>query len=246
MTDQVENSDENEHGGGLSLTELTQAFAQAMAKGNSPYGDATGNDDENEVDESAKDVDGESDQEAAPSEEQDRIPINPTTILEAILFVGTPDNQVVKATRIASLMRGVREDELDELVNELNAQYEKHRSAFRIVSESGGFRMVLHRDYESVRNTFYGAVKGATLNQAAIDTLSIVAYRQGIDKDEIEKIRGKPSGSVLSQLVRRALLQVEYSDDKPRKKLYRTTNRFLEVYGLESLDELPQQLEFED
>ena len=234
--------------GGLSLDELSQAFAQAMAKGNTPYETGDESDEHQDTGDSESNVDDDdySDDESESNGDEDRIPTNPTTILEAILFVGTPDHQPIKATHIASMMRGVREDELDGLVEELNAEYEKYNAAYRIASESGGFRMMVHNEYESVRNNFYGEIKEAKLNQAAIDTLSIVAYRQPIDREQIEKIRGKASGSVLSQLVRRALLQVEFGDGKPRTKIYRTTDRFLDVFGLGHIDELPQQLEFDD
>ena len=252
MNEQADTHDDTDDSG-LSLDELSQAFAIAMAKGTTPY-DSGENDPRQDTlesetsDESNTNLvsDDDVEDDIEPVDETDRIPTNPATILEAILFVGTPNHEPIKATQIAAMMRGVREDELDALVAELNEDYEKNRAAYRIVAESGGFRMVLHNEFESIRNNIYGEIKEAKLNQAAIDTLSIVAYRQPIEKEEIEKIRGKSSGSVLSQLVRRALLQVEFGEGKPRKKMYSTTDRFLKVFGLANLEELPQQLEFDD
>jgi segregation and condensation protein B len=81
------------------------------------------------------------------------------------------------------------------------------------------------------------------LSQASIDTLSLVAYRQPISREDIDRLRGTKSSAILNQLVRRQLLHIERPPDKPRQAFYTTTERFLELLGLESLDDLPQQLE---
>ncbi|MCA9151571.1 MAG: SMC-Scp complex subunit ScpB, partial [Planctomycetales bacterium] len=80
--------------------------------------------------------------------------------------------------------------------------------------------------------------------QAAVDCLAIVAYHQPIERDLVEKLRGQNSGSLLSQLVRRELLQVEVTNERPRKKLYRTTDRFLDLFGLDCLADLPSHDDF--
>lgn len=175
--------------------------------------------------------------------EDESVAISPRSILEAILFVGTPDNRPLTADEIAALMRGVRPDEVDDLVGELNESYREQSSAFEIISHQGGYRMQLGDELASVKNRFYGRIKEARLSQAAVDVLAIVAYRQPITRDQVDRLRGRPSGGLLNQLVRRRLLEIRFTDSQPRKKEFRTSERFLELFGIEELAELPQSLE---
>ncbi len=81
------------------------------------------------------------------------------------------------------------------------------------------------------------------LSRQAVEVLSIVAYRQPVTVQEVNTLRGKPSGAILAQLVRRDLISVSHDDRGPnasKAARYRTTRRFLELFGLESLDDLPQ------
>lgn len=171
--------------------------------------------------------------------------VTPSGILEALLFVGDPESKPLTARQIAALMRGFSPREVDELVVELNANYAERGCPYEIVSLGAGYVMRLREQYEAMRDRFLGRVRDAKLSQQAIDVLAIVAYRQPILRDEVEKIRGKPSGSVLSQLVRRQLLRVEQSDGKPRRPKYFTTDRFLKIMGLDALGELPRSQDFD-
>lgn len=174
--------------------------------------------------------------------------VTPHRILEAMLFVGTVEGEPLSSKKVASLMRGVRADEIEDFVRELNTIYDRDGCPYRIASESTGFRMEFSEKFLHIRKRFYGDIKEAELPQHAVDVLSLVAYRQPVTKDEIEELRGKQSGAILSQLVRRQLLQIERTDEKPRRTLYRTTDRFLNMFGIESLADLPsgQQPEFND
>src|SRR6266851_4290734 len=82
---------------------------------------------------------------------------------------------------------------------------------------------------------------GAHPSTAAIDVLALVAYRQPATKQEIESIRGAESGHLLRQLVRRRLIAVAHRGESAERQVsYGTTDRFLELFGLASLDDLPQ------
>lgn len=176
----------------------------------------------------------------------DRLPagaeaeISPRTILEAMLFVGHPQHEPLTASHVASLMRGVRPAEIDELVVELNETYAAEQCAYWIESVGAGYRLVLRPEFAPLRDRFYGRVKEAKLSQQAIDVLALVAYNQPLTQAEIDRLRNAASGGVLAQLVRRGLLRVERPDRKPREPIFHTTDKFLELFGLESLDDLPQ------
>jgi segregation and condensation protein B len=100
--------------------------------------------------------------------------------------------------------------------------------------------MALHQDYGAIRNRFYGRVREARLSQAAIDVLAVVAYRQPITAEQVSQHRGHPCNHLLTQLVRRRLLRVERDPGSPRIARYCTTDRFLGVFGLETLGDLPR------
>lgn len=224
---------------GLSLDELGKAFAELMDKGDSPYQPREVKP-ESEIHAIVDEVSKAEEKEERAEEDEE---VSPRGILEAMLFVGNPDNTPLTPRRIASLMRGVSPEEIDDLVVELNELYETQQAAYRIISESGGYRMVLDDSLAVVRNKFYGRIKEAKLSQAVIDVLSIVAYKQPITRDQLEELRGAPCGSILGQLLRRNLLKLEITNEKPKRKLYRTTERFLKLFHLESLDDLPRSYE---
>jgi len=182
---------------------------------------------------------------SAPPEAEDPCPVSPLTILEAMLFVGNPLNEPLTAARAAGLMRGVEPEEIAGLVEQLNRRYAANDCPYRILSEGPGWRMGLRGRFGPLRNRFYGRVREARLSQAAVDVLAIVAYRQPLTADEVSGLRDRPSGHLLAQLVRRQLLQVHRSEQNRRKLLYRTTDRFLELFGLENTDELPQAEDLE-
>jgi segregation and condensation protein B len=166
--------------------------------------------------------------------------ISPRTILEAMLFVGHPAGQPLTAKFVSSLMRGVRPREIDDLIQELNDTYDAEETPYRVESVADGYQLVLRSELHNLRDVFYGRVKEAKLSQAAIDVLAVVAYNQPLTRPEIDQLRHAASASLLSQLVRRGLLRVERPDQKPREPIYYTTERFLELFQLSSLDELPR------
>ncbi len=166
-------------------------------------------------------------------------PITPASVLEAMLFVGNRDGTALAPARAAELMRGVSPGEIAGLVDELNARYSADGRPYAVVSEGSGYRLKLRPEFASLRDRFYGKMREARLSQAAVDILAIVAYQQPLTAEQINRLRGKPSGHMLSQLVHRQLLRIERAGPR-RTAQYYTTDRFLRLFGLESLDDLPR------
>ncbi len=224
---------------GLSLEDLAKTYASLMTGAADPYQAET-----EKLDDPAQGLTELPVQEALHAEDPptvDDCEVSPRSILEALLFVGSPDNKPATARQIAALMRGVSPREIDELVAELNAEYESEGASFEIVSEHEGYRLQLREEFAPIREKFYGKLKEAKLSQGAIDVLAIVAYHQPTTAEAVEKLRGgQPSGSILGLLIRRDLVAVEKTNEKPRTLLYRTTDRFLDLFGLDSLKDLPQ------
>lgn len=185
--------------------------------------------------------------EAAPVAEghhaSPEVPVTPRSILEALLFVGHPRNEPLVPARAAEIMRGVTPEEVASLVAELNTRYSAQGRPFRVVFEQGGYRLKLLPEFDHLREGFFGKVRQVRLSQQALEVLAIVAYRQPVTVKEVNRLRGKPSGGILAQLVKRDLLQVVPAPENAGKKAvphYCTTQRFLDLFGLESPKDLPR------
>jgi segregation and condensation protein B len=170
--------------------------------------------------------------------------VNPRSVVEAILFVGRPDSRALSARELAAAMRGVSPGEIDAAVRELNKLYEADETPYHIEGTGAGYRLVLRESFARMRDKFYGRAREAKLSPAAIEVLSIIAYNQPITAHEINELRGAPNGAALSTLVRRRLVRLDRSEigAPPR---YATTERFLKLFGLESLGALPRSEELE-
>lgn len=173
-------------------------------------------------------------------------PLNPQSILEAILFVGRPDGSPISAAEIAALMRGVQAAEVIECIDQLNQIYIETQRATRIVASGTGYRLQLADDLNYVRDRFYGRVRQVKLNQAAIDCLALISYQPGISREKLEEQRGQASGSLLAQLIRRQLLEMRReTEGKKQVQRYYPTDRLLDLAGIESLDDLPLTEDFD-
>ena len=225
----------------ISLDELSKAFAQVMGGDVVPMEEAA----PSEAPVSEEAVAEEAPGEPESAVEEDACPICPRSILEAMLFVGNRENEPLSSQRAAELMRDVEPAEILALVDDLNRQYRAGGCPYRIAGEGAGYRLVLRKEFDTVRNRFYGRIREARLSQAAIDVLAIIAYQQPLTADRVARMRGRPCSQVLSLLVRRGLLRIERTEDKQRTAQYHTTDRFLELFRLESLDDLPQSEELD-
>ena len=177
-----------------------------------------------------------------PTVEDDGIvPVSPLSVLEAMLFMGDPQNRPLAPALAAELMRGVTVDEIHALVRELNVKYDAQRAPWTVVLRDGGYVMQLREEFLPIRELFYGTIRQAKLSQAAIDILAIIAYKQPLTAEEVTQLRGTASITILGQLVRRQLLRTKRvkRDGKTITEYY-TTDRFLELFSLESLGDLPR------
>lgn len=237
---------------GLSLSELSQAYAALLSKGADPYPDVASGDSTADsasglpaAAAATEELLSDDTSPAVGGEDDVACEITPRSILEAILFVGHPTAEPLTSERIAALMRGVRPAEIDDLVQGLNDEYAAAGAPYSIISVGPGYQLTLRPEFGPLRDAFYGRVREARLSQQAIDILAIVAYHQPVTADEIDRRRGKASGAIVSQLVRRDLLSVERPAEKRAKPQYRTTARFLDLFDLNDLSELPRSQDIE-
>ncbi len=230
--------------GGLSLDRLSETYAEALGGRASPFQEEEPavEKEESEEESTAAAISRLADEAVA----EDPCELSPTTILEALLFVGNASNDKLTAEKAASVMRGVKPDEIEDLVAQLNRKYEVEGCPYEIAAVGNTYRMSLRNEFRPLREKFYGKVREAKLSQPAIDVLSLVAYNQGATREEVDEMRSKPSGPILTQLVRRRLLRVQPDPEDKRLKRYTTTERFLQLFGLTTLDDLPQPQSLDD
>lgn len=222
---------------GLSLDDLGAAYARVAAE-HDP--EAFAQPETEEVEGQADDMEVDDD-ETESVEKEDGI-VTPESIVEAALFVGHPENKSMSEQRLASLMRDVSPEEIIELIEQLNHSYREADQALRIIRDDHGYRMTVAPEVEGVRRSFLGKVRETRLSQTAIEVLALVAYQPGVTSQKVQDQRGRESGSLLNQLVRRQLLRMERvkpEDGGRAVPHYYPTERFLVLFGLESLEDLP-------
>jgi segregation and condensation protein B len=235
MKSHAGDSQHDGHWEGLSLEELGQAYADVVAK-SEPFGASVtprGNSPTADMDDACA---------VGDATIPDAVP-SLSSIIEGALFIGHADGRAMQESELAALMRDVSVDEVADEIDRLNESYKQHEQAFRIIRDDNGVRLGVAADLETVRRSFYGKVREATLSQGAVEVLSLVAYQPGITGEKVQDQRGKESASLLSQLVRRRLLEQRRELKEAGKRpvaTYYPTERFLALFGLQSLDDLPR------
>lgn len=125
-------------------------------------------------------------------------------------------------------------------IEDLNQAYEHTGRSFRVESVAGGHQVMTMPAFGALLARLHADRQQSRLSQAALETLSIVAYRQPIMRAEIEAIRGVACGEILRSLMERRLVKITgRADELGRPMLYGTTRQFLKVFGMANLDDLP-------
>lgn len=158
--------------------------------------------------------------------------------LEAVLFLAREPLSLRKLAQLANLADAT---EARALLKNLQARYDARQCAFQLAQVAGGYQLMSRREFvDWVRPRLPGGTHEQRLSPPALETLVLVAYRQPILRAEIEAIRGVACGEILRQLLDRDLVRiVGRSEELGRPLSYGTTKRFLEVFGLSRLEELP-------
>ena len=175
------------------------------------------------------------------SEEGSSSTLRAEQVLEGLLFVG---GSALTVKRMAEILGGSHTSEqIEETLSSLNSRYLDQARPYEIALVEGGYRMQLKEPFESVRRKVYGqGPKEVKLGQDALEVLAVIAYRQPITRAALEET-GKPGLSgLLRQLLRRQLISLDRETGSGEG--YRTTPRFLDLFGLTSLDALPQAADF--
>lgn len=158
-------------------------------------------------------------------------------IIEAILFIG---GAPLEAARACEAVKGLSPEQFVQQIAHLNLEYHRQGRPYRIQMRDQGYELAIRPGFQAIRERFQGAQKEARLSPPALDTLALVAYRQPVTRREIDGVRGADSLAQLRLLVRLGLVSVQRGDGSQPDMTYSTTGRFLKLFGLKNLDDLPR------
>jgi segregation and condensation protein B len=157
--------------------------------------------------------------------------------LEAVLFLSREPMTLRKLAQMANLADA---SEARALLESLCNRYDERGCAFQVAQVAGGYQLLSRREFATWLRPLAPAEHEVRLSPPSLETLAVVAYRQPVMRADVEAIRGVACGEILRQLMERDLLRiVGRSEELGRPLQYGTTKRFLEVFGLGNLEQLP-------
>lgn len=164
-------------------------------------------------------------------------------IVEALILSSA---EPLSAAKIAEIIPYCNEGQTKDLINELNTEYSEQDRSFEIWEVAGGFQIRTRAEFSGYLQKLQKE-RAMRLSPAALETLSIIAYRQPVTRAEVEDVRGVDAGATVKSLLERHLIRIAGQREVPgRPMLYGTTRRFLEVFGLERLKDLPTLREIDE
>jgi segregation and condensation protein B len=159
------------------------------------------------------------------------------SVTEAVLFAS---DEPLSAERLADIV-GTSVKQIRTYIKNLNEKYQANNNAFGIEQIASGYQMLTLSPYNHWLKKLLRVRSDSKLSPAALETLAIIAYKQPVIRADIEAIRGVAVGEITRSLMYKGLVKiVGRAEVLGRPMLYGTTKKFLEVFGLNSLKDLPK------
>lgn len=158
--------------------------------------------------------------------------------VESLIFVS--GNEGITITELAHLT-GLLKPAINEQLRSLVQKYNQDQTcSFELIQSDENVKFTTKKAFAPLIKEYFEAPATTTLSQAAIETLSIIAYKQPVTRIQIEEIRGVKASSMIQKLLALSLIKEDGRLDVPgRPILYSTTTNFLDYFGIQSLDDLP-------
>ena len=162
---------------------------------------------------------------------------NYISVLEGLLFVAGDDGITLEE---ASYILELERSAVRQLLDELKKPLEDENSGLELLLTASHYKLVTKASLKSYIEKYAVSPYSSQLSQASLETLAIIAYKQPVTRVDIESIRGVQSSGSIQKLLLRDLIEEAGRLETPgRPKLYKTTAYFMDYFGLESLDALP-------
>ncbi len=158
------------------------------------------------------------------------------SIVENVLLAA---DQPINATELSKIfLDGTDKDQLQPILDELREEYNSRN--LQIMEVADGYQLCTRHEYNDWIRKYLKLDRSSRLSQPSLDTLSIIAYKQPLTRQEVDDIRGVDSSGVLKTLLEKKVIGPAGRKKVPgRPIMYRTTQKFLEYFGLKDLSDLP-------
>lgn len=165
--------------------------------------------------------------------------VTPREVIEASLFVG--GDVALTARRLASLIgQDVDNRVAVSLIDSLNQTYARENRPYEIRLHEGGYRLELREEYSDILTRTFGlGPREVKLSPETLEVLAFVAWNQPVDNDKLGTIDKPGAMTQLRQLLRLQLIEIKRTGSKRADICYVTTPRFLKLFGLQSIEDLP-------
>ncbi|HRE39884.1 MAG TPA: SMC-Scp complex subunit ScpB [Ignavibacteria bacterium] len=169
-------------------------------------------------------------------------------IIESLIFASEEE---ISSKQIKEVLDGfgkkISLNEIDKITDALNKEFAEANKPYSIIKIAGGYQFSTKKEYSFYIGKLFTEKQKKKLSQSAIETLSVIAYKQPITRSEIEFVRGVNVDYIVNSLLERELITISGRADTPgRPILYSTTKNFLKILGLNSIDDLPKLKEIND
>ena len=158
------------------------------------------------------------------------------SIIEAMLFAAGREVSVKELTNALELGA----EDIDKIILNMKAEYETRNSGIEIIKINDSYQLCTRKEYYEYIYPLFDNRSKPNISNAALETLSIIAYNPNVTRAEIEAIRGVNADGTVYKLLEFDLIEEAGKLDAPgRPTMYKVTNKFMKMFGISSLDELP-------
>lgn len=170
------------------------------------------------------------------------------THIESLIFVAQAPvkREDIKYNLENALQVTIDQEQIDDALARLQEKYWDDNFAIEIVEVAEGFQFVTKGAYHHVAGAYLKQLTKRRLSKVALETLAIIAYRQPVSRAEIEQIRGVNADYAIDKLLEKELIEIAGRSSGPGKPLqYGTSAKFMDYFGLRSIEDLPQLKDFQ-
>jgi segregation and condensation protein B len=168
--------------------------------------------------------------------------------IEALIFAAEYALNIDEIKKVVNMTfdQKFKKQHIEELIDNIRDKYQSEELAIQLVGIGGGYMFMTKSQYHKIIGDFLKLSSRKKLSRAALETLSIIAYKQPISKSEIEQIRGVNADYAVQKLLEKELVEIAGRAEGPgRPLLYGTSTKFLNHFGIQSTEDLPKLKEFE-
>jgi segregation and condensation protein B len=168
--------------------------------------------------------------------------------IESIVFVSA---EPIKLDELIACLESFHKEKIDrslvlESIDSIKEKYTSEEFAFELVEIAEGYQFMTKGAYHPIIKAFLNTLNQKRLSRTALETLAIIAYKQPVSKPDIERIRGVNCDHTIQKLLEKELITIEGRGEGAGKPiLYATSEKFMNYFGLKSIDQLPTLKEFD-